>query len=166
MSERQVIATLRAALQDAAIGFAPTVAAVLAAEGIAAGIVTTEYNFVRWIGAEKLAAPSMGHEVAIYPSTSRETLELPLESLREGLIDLTLTFTTFHSDAGVIEDNILVHAAALRRVLDRLREFSDANGGTVAQVVEPITVDFLTNAGAATSAGFRARFTIEERSTV
>jgi hypothetical protein len=166
VSERQIIATLRAALADAAFGLADAAADVIALEGIAAGIVTTDYNFIRWKNVGSPAVTSAGHEVAVVPARSAENLEIPAETQRDGLIDIELTFTTFHSDAGAIEDNVLVHAAALRRCLDRLREFSDANGGTVLQVREPVTIDFLTTTGNATSAGFRARFTIEERSQV
>lgn len=166
MSERQVIALLRAELDDAVYGFADAVADVIALEAIAAGIVTTDYNFVRWKNVTAPAVTSAGHEVAIVPARSAENLEIPAETQRDGLVDIELSFTTFHSDAQAIEDNVLVHAAALRRCLDRLREYSDANGGTVLQVREPVSIDFLVASGNATSAGFRARFTIEERSQV
>ena len=166
MSERQVIALLRAELADPVVGFAAAVAEVIALEAIAAGIVTTEYNFPKWIRASQLAPASSGHDVSIVPARSSETLEIPAETVRFGTVDIQLDFSTFHSDADTIEENLLVHAAALRRCLDRLREYSDAHAGTVDQVIEPITIDYGPSAGSATSASFRARFTIQERSIV
>jgi hypothetical protein len=166
MSERQVIALLRFELADANFGFPKTVPDVIAAEGIAAGVVTVVYNFVRWLRSGNLTEASAGHEIAIVPLESTESLEIPGETQRDGVISLELSFTTYSADPLTIEENVFVHAAALRRCLDRLREFSDANGGTVLQVREPVTITFAPAPGTATSAGFRARFTIEERSAV
>lgn len=166
MSERQVIATVRAALADVGYGLAAKVAEVIAAEGIPAGVVTTEYNFIRWLRANKLDEASAGHAVSVTPVRSTNQLQIPAEMRRDGLIDLELGFTTYQADPATIEENVLVHAAALRRCLDKLREFSDANGGTVLQVREPVTIDYASASGSATSAGFKARFTIEERSAV
>ena len=165
MSERQVIATLRAAFADPVIGLGATAAEVIALEGIPAGVVTVVYDFVKWLRGGGLPEAAAGHTISIVPLRSTSTLAIPVESQREGLIPLELTFTTFHSDPAAIEENVLVHAAAVRRCLDKLREFSDANGGTIVQVREPVDIDFGIS-GNATSAGFRARFTIEERSTV
>jgi len=161
MSQRQLLDTLKAAVLDTGTGLKAQADAIALAESI--GVVTT-FALDRWMlsGVMKSAAQ---HNVSISPKSWAANTMLPNENVRDAVGVFNISFETFSADPGVLEDTVSVFATALIRVLDRLREFSDAHSGTVVQVLESVSFSFGAFAGGtATSAGFICTVNIQERS--
>jgi hypothetical protein len=164
MSLRAVLTTVMAALQDPATGLAARATAIAAAEGIAGGVISTNFNFERWSLSGQMNPAGMPN-VALGLQRGATTLMLPNELHRDGDWALALSYETFAADAPVIEDNITVVAMAAAEVLDRLREYSDAHAGTVMQVREPIGYEFGSFSTVTSDNGFTLNFVVQERST-
>lgn len=160
MSLPQVLATLDAALQDGVAGLAVKAAALV---GVLPNI-RTDYVFEKWLLAGEV-------HTATYPRISYSlgpgaaTLMLPNEGFRDGDWNIDINYEFFSSDVTDIQNNIAVHATALLQVLDHLREYSDAHGGTIAQVREPVGFRFGSFSGISSANGFTLTVTISERGT-
>lgn len=159
MSLRNVLDTLNAALQDSATGLA----ARAALEAGSANI-NTDYSFDAWLLSGELQ-PATGPRVSFAPSGGGATLKLQSEGFRDGDWAIDIFYETFSADPIDIQDNIAVNATALLQVLDTLREYSDAHGGTIAQVREPVGFRFGSFAGISSANGFTCTVTISERGT-
>jgi hypothetical protein len=153
-----VIKTLSDALQDVATGLAVKAVALTGA----LPNIRTDYVFAPWIlsGEMKMAgAPN----VAIAPTIGAANLKIPAETQRDGEWRLDISVEFFDADPVTIMNNVGVSVTALFQVLDTLREYSDAHGGTIMQVMEPLSLRFGQFAGASSTNGFTLTATIQER---
>lgn len=156
-----VIKTLGDALADGVTGMGVRAAALAAAAGLLD--IRTDYRFQPWIlsGEMKMAGQP---NVAIAPAIGAATLKIPAETHRVGEWRLDISVEFFDADPQVITDNVGIAVTALFQVLDTLREYSDAHGGTIRQVVEPVGLRFGQFAGASSTNGFTVTATIQEES--
>lgn len=160
MSLRQVLATVYAALEDPGTGLAARANALEILEGLVD--IETAYKFEQWLlsGQMKQAgAPN----VSVGPSDGAAMLMLPQESQRDADWRLDIKYETFSADPTVIQNNVATTVTALLQVLDTLREYSDAHGGTILQVREPVGFRFGQFSGASSTNGFTATVVIHER---
>lgn len=171
MSARKVLTTVRAALEAPGTGLAARAAALALAEGLTSGAapnrIRTDFAFVRWILTGQMQTATQPN-VSVVPRGWGTELMLPNETHRDGDVPLQISYESFHSDPAEIEDNVTIVAAALAQVLDRLREFSDANAGTVLQVRVPVLFTFgpfAAHVGSVASSGFVCALTVHERGT-
>ena len=163
MSLKKVLDTIKAAVQDPVTGLQARATAIATAEALG---VVTDFRLEKWMLSGEMK-PSGIHNVAIAPANAAANLKLPHETQRDAVHSIVIGFETFSADTSVLEDTVLVFAQAVLQVLDRLREFSDANGGTILQVFETVGMSFGTfTGGGATSSGFTASVNIQERSTL
>jgi hypothetical protein len=165
MSQRQLLDTLKLALQDGDTGLAAQAQTIAIAEGLN---VRTDFTFDRWALSGKMM-PGGGPNVSVTPTGWAANTMLPNEALRDAVGSFNIGYENFSADMGELEDNVSVVATALIRVLDRLREFSDtklpAGSGTVVQVLEAVSFTFGAFGRGATSSGFLCSVNIQERGT-
>lgn len=163
MSARQVLATVRSALQDATTGVAARVTTLKAADPSLA-TVRTDFAFPRWLLSGQMQPASQPNLAVAIESvlTEQKLASLPT---RDGEWTVTVGFECFDADAGVIEDSVTTVMLAVCQVLDELREYSDAHGGTILAIQGSLNVRVGPFDGPATSNGFLCRFTLLERST-
>jgi hypothetical protein len=161
MSQRQLLDTLKAAVLDTDTGLKAQADTIALAESIE---VVTDFALDRWMLSGVMHSAAQ-HNVSIAPKQWAANTMLPNENLRDAVGIFTISFETFSPDPAVLEDTISVFTTALIRVLDRLREFSDAHAGTVVQVMESVSFAFGAFAGGtAASSGFICTVSIQERS--
>jgi hypothetical protein len=173
MSATQVLATLGAALADPDTGLAAKCAAVVAVLGApydavgAAEVdryVRTDFTFGKWQLRDALS-PGNGPQVIC--STDRQrAVEMAAASVRDADTDVRVDYEGVFGDADRIQDNLTVVWSALLQVIDGLVRFAQANGGTIVDVHDPITVEFGRFRNSPTHGGFSATFTLRERSTL
>lgn len=169
MSASQVLTTVRAALKDEATGLAAKVAELKAADSSLVR-VNTAYNWIRWSLADRLATTTAPN-VAVSVRGAQTELKLSTYPTRDAAWRMEVSGECFEADQGAIEDWATTTATALLMVLDGLREYSDANAGTILEVMaqpgQPsVSLDFGDfQAGTVQSFGFICRFTVLERST-
>jgi hypothetical protein len=160
MSARQVRLTTQALLKDPAQGLSQAVAALAAAEG-ATGL-SYDFNFVRASLSGKML-PSGKPNIAVRARGWR-----PDQKLRSPQRDSTVTLEIMAeftgADPAQIEDQVEITAIAVAQVLDSLRAYSDAHGGTVLDVQDPISFDIGQFGGPTTTDGFVCSANILERS--
>ena len=169
MSASQVLTTLRAALEDEATGMAAKAEALKGADG-SLNRVRTDYQWVRWSLTDRMQTTGQPN-VAV--SVRRVLTEQRLATFpsRDGIWSIEIAFECFAGDdQALIEDSVTTAATALLQVLDGLREYSDANAGTVLEInaaegQPSIDIQFGDFAGPVASFGFLCRFTVLERST-
>lgn len=160
MSQRQVLNLLKAALLDATTGLAAQAAAEATTLGLS---VSTDFALDPWMLSGQMKATGQ-HNVSVTPRGWAANTMLPNETYRDAIVSFQVSFETFAAASGQLEDTISVFATALMRVFDRLRDYSDANGGTVLQVLEAVSFSFGEfTGGSATSSGFTCTVTIQER---
>lgn len=163
MSLKQVLDTTKDAFSDPVTGLQARADAVALANALS---VVTEYRLEKWMLSGEMK-PGGIHNVAIAPANLAANLMLPHESQRDAVYTLAIGFETFSADTSALEDTVLVFSQAVLQVLDTLREYSDAHGGTILQVFETVSISFGTyTGGGATSSGFTASVNIQERSTL
>jgi hypothetical protein len=165
MTMRAVLQTLKAACQDPATGLAAQALAIAAAEGIDPGIIRTDFHYEPWYLSGQ-PSPTGQPNIAIEPRRTTADLEIPAVTQRDADQVIVFAYEYFYHNGLEIQDNITVIAAAFLKVLDRLREYSDANGGTVVEVQTPVTLDIGTYIGSPVAGGFQATVTISERGTI
>lgn len=167
MSAHQVVATMRALLQDPVVGLRAK-AMALADQLQPVGAVRFEFNFTRWAFGRQMNPATMGN-VMLRPSSWRGDEKLATQQ-RDAQCTIEIGYEMFATDPDEIEDNVTIIAAAIAQcAVDELRAYSDAHGGTIVDVIDPIEVQFGEFAGvpgSATSNGFLARITVFERSSV
>lgn len=160
MSIHQVIATLRGALADPMTGLAVR-AEALANDASIVGL-SLDLNFERWFLSGNMQQATRAN-VSVSPRGWDALLKQQAGEIRDARVQLQIGYEVFQSDPQVIEDHVSTYAAALMQVLDRLREYSDANNGTVVLVEEPVSFQFGPFTGASQSGGFIASAVIRER---
>lgn len=156
MSQHQVLATVEALLQDPGAGFQ---AAFDGLKGGAVVPINATLRFVKWKLAGALQ-PATVANVMLRPRTWAP--QLRQGQYRDAQIQLEIGFESFAADPDVLQETITIAAAALMQVLDQLRTYSDAHGGTIIDVIDPTDIQFGEYEGG-TSAGFSATVTLEER---
>lgn len=161
MSVFDVIATLRDCLADDTAGLAARVAELAGEAEDEPGRIRMDFNFVKWkLGG--VPQTTTQPNVMLRPKTWRTQQKRAAQ--RDGLVSLDVAIEWIDGDTDVLQDNITLGAVGLARVLDGLRDYSDAHDGTVIDVLDPIDFLFGEFDGAASS-GFVATIQIEERST-
>lgn len=162
MSARQVRKTVRALLEDPTVGLSQAVAALALAEGV--DDIKTDFNFVRGSISGKML-PSGQPNISVDARNWRPEQKVvkPQRNARV-VLDIRAEFTS--ADQQQLEDQRDLTAIAIVKVLDGLREYSDANGGTVVDVDDPYNIDIGTFSGPITSEGILVSATILERSTI
>jgi hypothetical protein len=153
-----VIQTLSDALQDPATGLTAKANALTGA----LQNIRTDYFYEKWVLSGQLKMAGQPN-VAIAPTAGAANLKIPAQTLRDGEWRLDISVEFFDADPQVIMDNVGIATTALFQVLDTLREYSDAHGGTVMQVLEPVGLRFGQFAGVSSTNGFTATATIQER---
>lgn len=162
MSVLDVIATMRDCLQDPGAGLAEQVTALVGVVGTAPSRIRTDFNFVKWkLSGVINPQPTTQPNVMLRPV--RWQTDLKHANVRDGTVAIQVGIEWFDADTDVLQDNITIGAVALARVMDGLRDYSDANNGTVIDVKDPIDFAFGEFDGPASS-GFLATIQIEERS--
>lgn len=163
MAIDQVIATVNALLQDASEGLAPRVTALLALRGLAPDAVRTDPFFDEWLLAGKMH-PAGAPRVLVRPQrTIANQVPFP-GNTRRADVALVVQFRYFAAEVVEIERAAGLYGTALLMALDGLDAYSRAQGGTVMDLHDPITIDFGTFDGTPTSGGWEAAFTLLEDS--
>lgn len=164
MSVFDVLRTVRDCLADDVVGLSAAVKALAGTGEIGADKIRTEFVFVAWklSGAPNTTRATTTPNVMLRPMKWDPTLKRA--QLRDALVRIEIGIEWFDADAQVIQDNVSLGATALARVMDGLRDYSDAHGGTVIDVLDPMEFFFGDFEGPASS-GFLARIQIQERST-
>lgn len=161
MSQRQVLELLKDAILDDIIGLEAQAATVIANEGYESA--STNFGLDPWMLSGQLKATGQ-HNVSVTPRGWSANVMLPNETFRDAIVSFQVSFETFAADPAQLEDTISVFATALMRVLDLLRDYSDANDGTVLQVLDTVSFSFGEfTGGSATSSGFTCTVNIQER---
>jgi hypothetical protein len=163
MSEHQVLATIDALLKDAGVGLKAKVDALVILLGPATTI-RSDFNFVKW-ALRGRANPSQAPNVMLAPRRWTPDQKLPNKPQRDAWCEIEIGLETFGTDPAQIQDEVTIWATALAQCIDGLRAFSDANGGTVVDVDDPLSFQFGEFTGPASS-GFLARVTVLERSSL
>jgi hypothetical protein len=165
MSTTQVIVTLLAALQDPVTGLRPRAQALAEAQVLTA--VRFDYTFGKWAN-EGALQPAGPHVVTVAPRRWVVNQQITGRTDRDAQGTYAIVFECFATDPAEIQDTLTVHATAVAQVLDRLREYSDATGGTVIDIEDPMEFvlgEFPNDGGVARACGFRCTITLTERST-
>lgn len=173
MSASQVLTTVVAALTDEATGLAAKAEALKADGTLEAELPTlnrirTDYRIVPHSLSDRMqptGQPAVAVSVRRYMADQR----LATAPTRDALAEMQVAVEYVEADQQVIEDSASLAATALLQVLDGLREYSDANGGTVLDldtqgVGMQVDTQFGQFDGPVQSFGFVARFTVMERS--
>jgi hypothetical protein len=87
-----------------------------------------------------------------------------IEALADASVEIEIGYEYFGAESDDIQDNVTLASVAIAKVVDALRDFSDATQGTIVTVVDPISYDYGQFTGP-TSHGFLATITLLERST-
>lgn len=156
MSVITVLATIDALLQDPTAGLAAKI------QTLSSAASPPTLNFVHWKNARAMQ-PGTASNVTLQPVMWQPELKR-FANLRDAVAQLSVSFESFQSDPEVLEADITTAAVALAQVLDGVRVYSDAHGGTIIDLVDPIGYAFGQFPGG-TSAGFTATFSLEEQST-
>jgi hypothetical protein len=161
VSARQVRKTVRALLQDVTVGLKPNVVALAAAEGLTN--ILSDFNYVRGAISGKML-PSGQPNISVDARNWRPEQKVAKPN-RDAIVvvDIRAEFTA--ADQQQLEDQRDLTAIAVVKVLDGLREYSDAHGGTVVDVIDPFSFDIGDFAGPVTTQGFVCSATILERSS-
>lgn len=160
MSQTQVLATLLACLEDSAVGLVAQARKLAPFTPIGAGSIRMDVRFVAW-KLSGVMQSSTTPNVMLRPG--RWSANLKQGNSRDASVLVEVGMEFFDADADVLQANITIYATALAASLDALRDYSDINGGTVIDIIDPIDVVFGQFDGP-TSSGFLATIQLEERS--
>ena len=156
----QVIATTQAAINAQVVGFVTA---------LAAGDPDINTTFVSdaWVvsGHMKEAGAST---LVVRPARTGAEIKRFGGQTRDAKHRLEVAFEFFHPDPPVIQKNIATWATAVSQVIDGLYEYSNANGGTIANVDpdgEGMDIQFGDFGGTPTTSGFILSFAVHERGT-
>lgn len=168
MSASQVLQTVKDAIADEVSGLAVKAEALKALDAPALSRVRTDYNVVPHSLSDRMQ-PTGQPNVAVSVRRYMADQQLSNAPTRDALAELQVAVEYVEADQQVIEDSASLTATALLQVLDGLREYSDANGGTVLDLSTQgagmqVDVQFGRFDGPVQSFGFVARFTVMERS--
>jgi hypothetical protein len=161
MSIATVLDTVRDCLADETVGLSSQLSALASDASSDPTRIRLDFNVVKWkLG--NVAQTSTQPNVMLRPR--RWDTQQKRAAQRDGLVAIDVAVEWFEADTDVLQDNVTLAATALARVLDALRDYSDAHNGTVIDVLDPITFAFGEFEGPVSS-GFVATIQIEERST-
>lgn len=161
MSARQVLDLVDDLLRDPAEGFVITLAALIAASPPETAIRSTT-NITRLRAREGIQPTTEPRLSAHLRRAVAETVQ-PLQ--RDGKVTIDIHYETFEANEEALEQQIAYASSALTKVmLDNLRGYSDAHGGTVVEIDDRIEFAFGVFDGPV-SAGFIASVVITERSS-
>jgi hypothetical protein len=163
MSMRNVLDTVLAALEDNTIGLSAQVAALVAG---GAPAVPTTFSYGKWAIRSGLR-DARGHSVIVRPSRGADATKLQETHLRDGTQEIEVAAESFAASENALQDAIAVVQTALLMTLDHLVDYSHAHGGTIIEVLDPVSTSYgeFDGAPSGTSAGFVSRITITERSS-
>lgn len=162
MSARQVLETCDGLLADNALGFVATLAALIVADPPIAGVRSaTSISRRRPQGQLK---PTSEPQLSINLRASATSAVQPPQQ-RDGRVELNTRYECVIADEEILEQQVAYAAAALSKMfVENLRAYSDAHGGTVVEIEDPLSFTFGEFEGPV-SAGFVASITILERSS-
>lgn len=165
MALDDVLATVRAACDDPAIGLARNLGEILAARA-AAGVPPTrvplDYHWERWTLAGAPAATT-GPRCCVAPD--RAMLKWRgAQPRRDGSHQLRFLFECFDADGAALEATVAGYVTALAMTFDQLATYARAHASPVQQLDGDIDVTYGQFSNLSTAAGFAASFTILERS--
>lgn len=161
MSARQVLLTTDALLRDGALGFVATLAALLVASPPTTALQSAT-NITRLRPRDSMQ-PTTGPRLSLQLRTATADVVQPAQ--RDGHVELAARYETFEANDETLELQVAYAASALAKVLlDNLRTYSDAHGGTVVDVENPLSFVFGQFDGPV-AAGFIATIVITERSS-
>lgn len=166
MSAREVLATLTGALQDEASGLAFWVRELrgLTASG---SLVRDDFEFDAWAPRTE-GRPATAPLVVVTQAAARRELRqgVPKTPDYQAARRVTVLVQLWETDRRVLQDSVDTYEEALCIVLEGLRNYSDAHGGTVESVDNVVDVTDLSLSGAegALSDGLSCDATINERS--
>lgn len=165
MAWEQARRSLLARLTDPTTGIAARLPSLAATLGIDPAVLTTPLSFPRAWQLSTHLRNTTTTEYAVRPLLA-DAPEKPHENTgtRITVVRFEVQCSVFGADADVLADLIAVHAAAFTQCLDRLPEWSQANGGTIATLGDVAQFEFGTFDDLPTNASFRAQFTLSERS--
>ena len=165
MSMRQVIDTVMARLADEDTGLAVKLALLLETAESDFTQLPREFVFRKWRLASKLA-PGDAHQITVRPAGGEETVRVPQKPDTDNRQQIEVLAETVHGDVEQLQDLILLLAIAFQQCLVDLREYSDATGGTVELVEDPIRFQYgARDTEISSSGGWSCTLTIQERST-
>jgi hypothetical protein len=160
VSQRQVLVTVLALLQDNGVGLKAKTDALA---GQSSSTIRSDFTFTKWALRGPLN-PAAAPNVMLRPRLWRPEQKLAAYPDRTSTCLIEIGYEYFGTDADEIQENLTIVATALAQSLDGLRDFSDAHAGSIVDVNDPLEFQFGEFAGP-TSAGFLARATILERSS-
>ena len=161
MSARQVRKTVEDLLKDDTVGLAAAVEDLASAEGLSG--IQSDFNFVRGMLSGKMLPTGQPNiAVVVRRWTPEQKLTRPVRDARV-VVQIMGEFAA--ADQAHLEDQRDLTVIAVVKALDGLREFSDANGGTVMDVDDPFDIVIGEFGGPVTTEGFTCSATILERST-
>ena len=162
MSSRQIRVVVRDLFEDAAVGLAAEVRALrdLTESGPA---VRDDFGF-GWYAPRLEAVPSTAPYVAVTTGEGAdEIMQGPMQDY-DSDTEVVCTVQWWGSDPAVLQDTWDTYRNACRRVVSRLRAFSDGHDeGTVVNLRERIRFSPFADPGAV-SEGFTCSFQVMERS--
>lgn len=160
MSARQVRKTVRALLEDPELGLKPALESLAASEGVD---VVSDFNFVRGALSGKML-PSGAPNISVDARTWRPEQKV-VKPNRDSRVTVDIRAEFVSADPQQLEDQRDLTAIAVVKCLDGLREYSDANGGTILDVEDPYSVSIGEFGGPVVTEGFVCSFTLLERSS-
>lgn len=166
MSMRATIATVRAKLQDAATGLKAKTDALIAAEGLAAAGIRTDFQFVAWVVPGRMLKASAPN-IMVRPRRWVADQKLQGQTWRDGQLPIDIAYELFGGDADLKQNSVMIVGTALAQCMDELRDFSDAQvpKGPVVDLIGPLDFQIGDFGSRATSSGFIATATLLERGT-
>jgi hypothetical protein len=163
MSARQVRKTVRALLKDAVLGLKPTITDLAIADPVDSPIAT-DFNYVRGQLTGKMLPTGQPNITVDARNWRPEQKVVKPQRDSRVLVEIRGEFSS--ADPDQLEDQRDLTVIALVKCLDGLREYSDANGGTILDVEDPYNIDIGLFGGPITTEGFICNFTVLERSIV
>jgi hypothetical protein len=162
MTMRQVLDTSLAAFEDPAIGIKVQVGALIA---LGAPPISDQFRFAKWAVRTRLK-DARTHSLVVRPGQGADQTKLQQTLERDGIQVIEVATECFDADLERLQDKLTVVQSAMLLVLDRLVDFSGGTGGTIYEVIDPVTTDYgeFDGTPSGTSAGFVSRITLNERS--
>jgi hypothetical protein len=160
MSMPQVLATVKEALLDPDVGFTAAIEALAEPSG---AVVRADFTLLDW-ALSGTPSPTTAPNIMVRPRRWQPTANAAEVGHRDASVEIEIGYEYFGAESDDIQDNVTLASVAIAKVVDALRDFSDATQGTIVTVVDPISYDYGQFTGP-TSHGFLATITLLERST-
>lgn len=165
MAMSAVLATIQQRLADPTTGLAVKAAARATALGYQAGRVRTDFVYEKWSLSGQMREAT-ATTFAIAPDSFAAPEKRFTSERRDSRLAVLVSCQVFDGDVDSLQDNIVAVSEAFIQCMDDLVAFSTANGGTIVNLEDPITVTFTDFNGEPTQGGFLAQFTVFDRSTI